>query len=71
MGRIMNRLSKDLNSVDANLPVLFSNVLVFLFFLIGNVIIMVQTASAWILIPVSVYLIGIVLLKGYYMKPNR
>lgn len=71
LGRILNRLSKDLNSVDATLAVLFSNVLVFLFFLIGNIIIMVQTASAWILIPVAAYLLGITLLKGYYMKPNR
>ena len=71
LGRILNRLSKDINSVDATLAVLFSNVLVFLFFMIGNIIIMVKTATAWILIPITAYLIGINLLKGYYMKPNR
>lgn len=57
--------------MDASLAVLFSNVLVFLFFMMGNIIIMVKTATAWILIPISAYLLGINLLKGYYMKPNR
>lgn len=71
MGRILNRLSKDLNSVDANLPNLFSNFLVFLFFLLGNIVVIIYCTSFWISFPIAAFLIGIVLLKNYYMKPNR
>lgn len=67
----MNRLSKDLNSVDANLPVVFANFLVFLFFLICNIVVIVYCTSIWITIPIAVFLIGIVILKNYYMKPNK
>jgi ABC-type multidrug transport system fused ATPase/permease subunit len=39
LGRIFNRLSKDLNSVDSNLPNYFSNALVFIFFLATNIVV--------------------------------
>jgi len=71
MGRILNRLSKDLNSVDSNLPNLFSNFLVFLFFLLGNVVVIVYCTSFWIMFPILAFLIGITLLKNYFMKPNK
>lgn len=57
--------------MDASLAVLFSNVLVFLFFMIGNVVVMVLTATPWIIIPITIYFVSITILKGYYMKPNR
>jgi ATP-binding cassette subfamily C (CFTR/MRP) protein 1 len=70
-GRILNRLSKDLNSVDANLAVVFANFLVFLFFLICNIVVIIYCTNIWISVPIAVFLLGIVLLKNYYMKPNR
>jgi len=71
MGRIMNRLSKDLNAVDSNIPVAFSSFLVFLFFLICNIVVIVYCTSIWILFPIIAFLLGITLLKNYYMKPSK
>lgn len=71
LGRILNRLSKDLNAIDANLYVIFSNYMVFLFFLLGNIVVILYCTSAWIIIPIAVFLLGIFLLKNYYMKPSK
>lgn len=71
LGRILNRLSKDLNSVDANLPVVFSNFLVFLFFLLGNIVVILYCTSIWIALPILAFLISITILKNYFMKPNK
>ena len=71
MGRIINRLSKDLNSIDANLAILLSNVLVFSFFMVCNAIVIVYCTTIWVLIPVIVFIFCCTLLKNYYMKPNR
>ena len=71
MGRILNRLSKDLNAVDSNIPVAFSSFLVFLFFLICNIVVIVYCTSIWVLIPIIVFLFCILLLKNYYMKPSK
>lgn len=71
MGRILNRFSKDLNSVDSNLSNLFSNFVVFLFFLLKNIVVTIYCTTFWIIIPIIGFLIGIFFLKNYYMKPNR
>lgn len=64
-------MSKDLNAVDSNFPAVAGNVLVFLFFLIGNVLIIVYCSTVWVLFPVLVYVICCYYLKNYYMKPQR
>jgi ATP-binding cassette subfamily C (CFTR/MRP) protein 1 len=71
LGRILNRLSKDLNSVDANLSVFLSNALAFIFFLLTSLIIIMYCSSIWIFVPIIAYLLGCYFLKNYYMKPNR
>lgn len=71
LGRILNRLSKDLNAVDSNFPSVAGNVLVFLFFLIGNVIIIVYCSTVWVLLPILIYVICCYYLKNYYMKSQR
>lgn len=71
LGRILNRLSKDLNSIDANLLNVFSNFLVFLFFLLGNIAVILYCTSIWIFFPIFAFLIGITILKNYFMKPNK
>ena len=71
LGRILNRLSKDLNVVDANFPSVSGNVLVFLFFLIGNTITIVYCSTIWVLFPILIYVVCCYFLKNYYMKPQR
>lgn len=71
LGRILNRLSKDLNSIDANLLNVFSNFLVFLFFLLGNIAVILYCTSIWIFFPIFAFLLGITILKNYFMKPNK
>lgn len=71
LGRIFNRLSKDLNSVDANLPNYFSNALVFTFFLATNIVVICFIAPLYVFIPVIVvYLLCCHFLKVYYSKPS-
>jgi|JI10StandDraft_1071094.scaffolds.fasta_scaffold295962_1 ATP-binding cassette subfamily C (CFTR/MRP) protein 1 len=71
LGRILNRLSKDVNTIDASLANVFANFLVFLFFLLGNVVVIIYCTSIWIAIPILAFLIGITILKNYFMKPNK
>lgn len=71
LGRILNRLSKDLNSVDSTVPYLFANYLVFFFFMLCNILVILYCTSVWIMVPISLFLISIYMLKNYYMKPNR
>lgn len=71
LGRIINRFSKDLSSIDLNFSVFFANVMVFMGFLIGNSAVIVYCTSIWVLIPIVIYLIGVYILQGYYMKPNK
>lgn len=72
LGRIFNRLSKDLNSVDSNIPSFFQNALVFVFFLLTNTIIILYVAPIYIFLPVIIlYLILCFLLKRYYSKSSK
>jgi ABC-type multidrug transport system fused ATPase/permease subunit len=72
LGRIFNRLSKDLNSVDSNLPAYFNSALVFLFFLMTNVVIILAIAPLYVFGPmVLIYLVLCHLLRGYVVKPQR
>jgi ABC-type multidrug transport system fused ATPase/permease subunit len=71
LGRILNRLSKDLNSVDSTIPAYFSNLMVFLFFMITNIFVILYCSTIWVFFPILAYLLGCYFLKNYYMKPNR
>jgi ATP-binding cassette subfamily C (CFTR/MRP) protein 1 len=71
LGRILNRLSKDLNVVDTNLPVLFGNFMVFLFFLLGNIVVILYCTSIWIVVPIMAFIFSVLALKNYYMKPSN
>lgn len=72
LGRIFNRLSKDLNSVDSNLPAYFSSALVFMFFLTTNLVIILAIAPIYVFGPmVVIYLILCHILRGYVVKPQR
>ena len=68
---ILNRLYKDINSIDVNLPILFSNFLFFSFFALCNVLVILYCTSVWIMIRIILFLGGCTVLKNYYMNPNR
>lgn len=71
LGRILNRMSKDLNAVDSNFPAVAGNVTVFLYMFLGNVLVIVYCSSVWVLIPIFIYVICCYFLKNLYMKPQR
>lgn len=72
LGRIFNRLSKDLNSVDSNLPAYFSSTIVFMFFLTSNMVVIFVIAPIYIFAPVLfVYLVLCHILRSYVAKPQR
>jgi ABC-type multidrug transport system fused ATPase/permease subunit len=72
LGRIFNRLSKDMNSVDNNLPTYFSSALVFMFFLATNLVIIFIIAPFYVFLPaLAVYLILCHLLRNYVTGPLR
>lgn len=72
LGRIFNRLSKDLNTVDSTLPGLFNNTLVFIFFLLNNVVVIFVIAPIYIFLPMMVvFLVLCHILRSYITKPQR
>lgn len=72
LGRIFNRLSKDLNTVDVTLPGLFNNTLVFIFFLVNNMVVMFVIAPIYVFLPMMVvFLILCHILRSYIIKPQR
>lgn len=72
LGRIFNRLSKDLNSVDNNIPNYFNNTLVFVFFALTNIIIVLVIAPIYVFLPIIIfYLICCHLLHRYTSAPQR
>lgn len=72
LGRIFNRLSKDLSSVDLNVSNFFSNSSVFAFFLGSNIIVISVVTPIYVFWPVIlVYLVICHFLRIYYSKPAK
>jgi ATP-binding cassette, subfamily C (CFTR/MRP), member 1 len=72
LGRIFNRLSKDMNSVDASLPNFFNSTLVFVFMLASNLTVILIIAPIEVFLPtIVVYLFCCHILRGYVVKPLR
>lgn len=72
LGRIFNRLSKDLNSIDNNLPTYFSTSIVFTFFLATNIVVIMFIAPLYVFVPVLVvYLMLCHILRMQIVKPQR
>ena len=70
LGRIFNRVSKDLNSVDLNVTVFFNSSLVFVFFLASTILTISFIAPIYIFWPlIAVYLVLCHFLRVYYSKP--
>ena len=72
LGRIFNRLSKDLSSVDLNVTNYFGNSAVFSFFLGSNIIVIAVIAPPYVFLPIiAVYLTLCHFLRMYYSKPAK
>lgn len=72
LGRIFNRLSKDMSSVDSNLPNYFSSALVFMFFLSSNLVVIFIIAPIYVFLPaIFVYLLACHLLRSQVTVPLR
>lgn len=72
LGRIFNRLSKDLSSVDLSVSVYFNSTLVFCFFLGSNILVISFVAPIYIFWPlIVVYLVICHFLRLYYSKPAK
>jgi ABC-type multidrug transport system fused ATPase/permease subunit len=72
LGRIFNRLSKDLNAVDMNIAGGFNSTMVFTFFLANTIVVMNIIAPVYIYIPIIIlYLAVCHFLKEYYSKPAK
>jgi ATP-binding cassette subfamily C (CFTR/MRP) protein 1 len=69
LGRIFNRLSKDLNSVDMNISVALNSTLVFCFFLASAIITICICGTYYIFLPITVvYIIILHFLRVHYTK---
>jgi ABC-type multidrug transport system fused ATPase/permease subunit len=68
VGRIVNRLTKDLRELDEEIGIKVGNVLVTTFRLAGNLVICVYGSSPWIIIPI--FIVGFLAhrVRTYYMK---
>jgi ATP-binding cassette, subfamily C (CFTR/MRP), member 2 len=72
LGRIFNRLSKDLSSVDLNVSSYFGNFTVFIFFLGSTIVVISVTAPIYVFWPViGVYLIICFILRRYYARAAK
>ena len=72
LGRIFNRLSKDLNSVDNSIPNYFGNTLVFVFFALTNIVVVLVVAPVYVFLPIIlVYLICCHILHLHTSAPQR
>lgn len=71
VGRILNRVSKDLKELDSNIAFTVGSVYVALFSLIGNLVICVYASTPYILIPIAIFLFICFFFKNYYMKTKR
>lgn len=57
LGRILNRLSKDINVLDTMISFSLASLLASVFFMIGTVFLCVYSSSIWVLIPIVIYIV--------------
>ncbi|CAD8103784.1 unnamed protein product [Paramecium sonneborni] len=71
IGRIMNRLTKDLNVVDSDLYWTINWMLAYLFALLANTFLNIYTSSVWVIIPMILYFILCWKVQRIYMTASR
>lgn len=71
IGRIMNRLTKDLRELDETIGYAIGNFLTNLFSLIGTLSICIYASSPWMILPATLVMFLCNKLRDYYMKTQR
>lgn len=71
MGRILNRLSKDLREIDESIGYAFGYVLVSFFSLSGNLFICLYASTPYVIIPIVFVALVCYKLQRYYLKTQR
>ena len=71
IGRILNRVSKDLRELDEAIGFAVGYVFINVFILLGQLVICAYASTPYIIIPISIYLIISYNCKNYYMKSQR
>jgi ABC-type multidrug transport system fused ATPase/permease subunit len=71
VGRILNRLSKDLREIDESVGYAFSYVLVAFFSLCGNLFICIYASTPYVIIPIVFVAFVCYKLQRYYLKTQR
>jgi ABC-type multidrug transport system fused ATPase/permease subunit len=68
IGRIINRLSKDLRELDEVIGIKIGNMIVSFFLLMGTLTVCIYSSTLWILVPIVVVGYGTQQFRKYYMK---
>lgn len=71
MGRILNRLSKDLRELDETIGVTVGGTLVNLFCLIASLTMCIYGSTPWMVIPILLAGFACLKTKNYYLKSQR
>ena len=71
VGRILNRISKDMNVVDGEIPISLGNFLVPAFNFLGDLIFCVYSTSFYMIIPIILFFCICFYIQAKYMNVNR
>ena len=71
LGRILNRFTKDLDSIDSNVYNDFSYLYIISFLVIYDVVISVYSSSWIIIIPVLIFFYTSFVTRSYFMRASR
>lgn len=71
IGRVLNRLSKDLREVDEAIGYSIGNFLVSIFSLLSNLIICFYASTPYVVIPMALIAFLCYRLQNYYLKTQR
>jgi ATP-binding cassette subfamily C (CFTR/MRP) protein 2 len=71
LGRVLNRLTRDLNVLDLEMGYNIGTTLMMIVLLLGTIIMTVYSSSLWVLIPIAIFLFFSNLIRRFYMNANR
>ncbi|XP_063923496.1 ATP-binding cassette sub-family C member 4-like [Zophobas morio] len=70
LGNIVNRFSKDLDSVDENIPFPLNNLISIVFETIGSII-LISSTNIRLLLPIALLFVSLIFLRCVYIKSGR
>lgn len=71
MGRILNRLSKDVAEMDEITSCVFSELFLYIFSVIASLIMFVIVSTPYALIPIAIVAVAWMLIQNYYIRSLR